>query len=264
MTERQRMELAPPLSIESIGATDVLRTLTTAIVGVVATIVVSVIIVGVAALEPTSTVIDRATRVWAQVILFAAGVSVEVRGAEALDPDQAYVVIANHRSAFDIMCLFVALPVPIRFLAKRELFSIPLFGTMLRSARMVPVDRSAADHATINKGAGTALSRGYSLVVFAEGTRTTAEEAKAFKKGGFIIAQQHSAPILPVAMVGTGSILAPHGQIVRKADVTVVIADPIPPESASSENVDGLVSTTRTIVLDNERRWTSESRSLMD
>ena len=263
MTERQYIELAPPVSVEGIGVTDVLRTFITVIVGVVATIMVSVVIVGVAAVEPTSPVIDRAMRVWAQVILFAAGVSVEVRGAEALDPDQAYVIIANHRSAFDIMCLFVALPVPIRFLAKRELFSIPLFGTMLRSARMVPVDRSAADHATINKASGVALSRGNSLVVFAEGTRTTAEEAKAFKKGGFIIAQQHSGPILPVAMVGTGNILAPHGKIVHKADVTIAIADPISPKSAASENVEELVSTTRTIVLDNERRWTPEARNLM-
>lgn len=264
MTQRQYIELAPPASVESTGVTDVLRTLITAIVGVVATIVASVVIVVVAAVEPTAPMIDRTTRVWAQVILLAAGVSVEVHGAETLDPDRAYVVIANHRSAFDIMCLFVALPVPIRFLAKRELFSIPIFGSMLRSSRMVPVDRAAADHATINSASGVALSQGNSLVVFAEGTRITLEEAKAFKKGGFIIAQQHSAPILPVAVIGTGNILAPRGKIVRKAEVTVAIANPIPPETVPSGNVEELVSTTRTIVLDNERRWTPEARNVTD
>ena len=255
MTERHQIELAPPVSVESIGVTGVLRTLTAAIVGVVATIVASVVIVVVAAVEPTSHMIDRTTRVWAQVILFAAGVSVEVHGAEALDPDQAYVIIANHRSVFDIMCLFVALPVPVRFLAKRELFSIPLFGTMLRSARMVPVNRAAADHATINEASAAALESGLSLVVFAEGTRGLAADERRFKKGGFIIAQQHNAPILPVTLAGTGRILPPHGRTVRGAPVAVVAAEPIPSCVTTSGSVDDLAQEVQSIVLRNEREW---------
>ncbi len=259
MTEQQLLQLVPAISAERAGVTDVLRTVITAIVGVLATIIASVFIVGAAVVNPTSPVIDIATRIWARIILTVAGVRVETHGADKINPDQAYLIIANHRSAFDIMCLFAALPVPIRFLAKKELFSIPLFGSMLRSSRMVPIDRAAADHPSINAASGIALAQGNSLVVFAEGTRATSADARPFKKGGVIIARQHNAPILPIAMVGTGEILASHGRIVRKGNVAVIIADPIPPGSETSISIDELVSTTRTIVLDNERQWSPDA-----
>lgn len=262
MSWERRLRLVPSKSLTKVGFTDVVRTLITAIVGVVATIVVSVMIIGIAAVRPTSPLLDRITKAWANLILTAAGVKIETHGTEGLDPEEAYVIILNHRSAFDIMCLFVALPLPIRFLAKQELFSIPLFGTMLRSLRMVPINRTAANHPAINAASGNALGQGYSLVVFAEGTRVPSADAKAFKKGGFIIAQQHNAPILPIAMVGTGHILAPRGRIVRRANVSVVIADPIPSASVGSQSIDELVSTTRTIVLNNERHWESRSTSV--
>ena len=242
------------------GIADVLRTLGTAIVGVTATITAGITVIGIVAVRPTSPMVDRLTRAWARLILAAAGVPVEVHGTERLDPDQAYVIISNHRSVFDIMCLFAALPLSVRFLAKQELFSIPLFGSILRSLRMVPINRAAADHASINTASGAALRSGQSLVVFAEGTRVTSSDAKAFKKGGFIIAQQHNAPILPIAIVGTAEILPPHGKIVRKGSVAVVIADPIPAKSVAAQSIDELVSHTQRLVWDSEQSWDADRR----
>ncbi|RLE19389.1 MAG: hypothetical protein DRJ50_12240 [Actinobacteria bacterium] len=133
-----------------------------------------ILIVGIAAIRPNAPVINSIERTWARLILNVAGVRVEIHHAHRIGRDQAYIVIANHRSIFDIMCLFAVLPLPIRFFTKRELFSIPFFGTMLRSLGMVSIDRSAADHAKINAASAGALDCGSSLIVFAEGTRGSA------------------------------------------------------------------------------------------
>ena len=243
------------------GVADLLRTLGTVIVLVAATIVFGVIVLAVAVVNPTTPAIDRIVRVWARLIVRAAGVRVEVHGTEKLDPNQAYVIIANHRSALDIVCLFVAVPVPLRFLAKRELFSIPLFGTILRTLGMVSVDRGTTDHDSINADSAAALGLGHSLVVFAEGTRVASPASKPFKKGGFIIAQQQNVPILPIVIVGSGDVLASHGWIVRGGTVGVVIDDPIPPVLISSKRIEEIASHTQTIMSLNERQWEANRRA---
>jgi len=242
--------LRPPASSPgaTVGVSDIARTLTTAIVGVLATGLGGLAIIAVAAVRPTAPTIDRILRIWARTILLAAGVRIEVRGIEKIEKNQAYVVIANHRSVFDLVCPYVALPMPIRFLAKRELLSMPLFGSILRSLGTVPVDRAAVDHASINIESANVLRSGYSLVVFAEGTRVESSDAKPFKKGGFIIARQDNIPILPVTMIGTGNIVPPHGKIVHKADVTVIIGDPIPMSSPVARDLNDLVSYTQQVV----------------
>lgn len=231
------------------------RTVVTVTVGVAATLVDGIAIIGIAAVRPDSKIIDRILRSWARLILTVAGVRVEIHNGDRIDPAQAYVVIANHRSMFDIMCLFAVLPLRIRFLAKRELFSIPLFGTILRSLRMVSIDRSAADHVAINATSGAALESGVSLVVFAEGTRVSAEDQRPFKKGGFIIAQQHNAPILPITLAGSDRILPPRGKTIRSATVALIIAEPIPSSVTVARPINQLVRETEAIVLGNEQQW---------
>jgi 1-acyl-sn-glycerol-3-phosphate acyltransferase len=87
---------------------------------------------------------DRWSRLW----LGAAGVDLRVVGGENVDPDRSYVVVANHSSNLDIMACFLALPLPIRFLAKKELFRLPLLATAMRDIGIVEVDRQAAPPST--------------------------------------------------------------------------------------------------------------------
>ncbi len=248
MNENRRLRPSAFCSQAAVGVSDIVRTGATAIVGVTATAIAGIAIIAISAVRPTAPIIDRILRVWARTILSAAGVRIEVRGIEKIEKNQVYVVIANHRSVFDLVCPYAALPIPIRFLAKRELLSMPLFGPILRSLGMVPVDRAAANHASINAESANVLRSGYSLVVFAEGTRVESSDAKPFKKGGFIIARQDNIPILPVTMIGTGNIVPPHGKIVHKADVTVIIGDPIPMSSPVARDLNDLVSYTQKVV----------------
>lgn len=258
MIGERRLRFAFPACDTRAGIVDRMRTVVTAIVGVAVTILAGAAIIGIAIVRPDAPVVDRIVKLWARLVLAVAGVRVETHYTAELDANQAYVVIANHRSLFDIMCLFVALPMPIRFLAKRELFSIPGFGILLRSLRMVSINRVSADHTTINAASGAALESGLSLVVFAEGTRVYATDSRPFKKGGFIIAQQHSAPILPVSLIGSGNILPPHGKVVNSGRVAVVVAEAVQPAVVASKPVDELMEETRAVVLGNEEQWPSE------
>jgi len=108
-----------------------LRSLLTYVNGVLATIIASIMAMIVALARPRSAWVDRIARAWARVCLWPSGVQLEVRGRERPDPTASYVVVSNHQSTFDIMSHFIALPVPIRFLAKKELFSTPLLGWAL-------------------------------------------------------------------------------------------------------------------------------------
>ncbi len=219
----------------------VLRTPFTVLVGLLATGFAATLVVVIGLLRPTSPSIDRIARGWARTILWAGAVDLTVVGRDKVDPAESYVVVSNHQSTFDIMCHFVALPVPIRFLAKQELFEVPLLGAALRRMAMVPVDRSAGHRVfdEVEENAAATIARGNSIIVYPEGTRTRDGELLPFKGGAFHIAIRAGLPILPTTMEGSFDAWLPRAKVIRGGKVTVVIGDPIPtaglgPEAASS------------------------------
>jgi len=120
--------------------------------------------------------------------------------------------------------------VPIRFLAKKELFRYPLLSQAMRATGMVEVDRAAHARAidTINRQADLVRSRNHSLMIYAEGTRSRDGIIKPFKKGAFAIASGSGMPIVPVAISGTREVVSPGTiKVQRHRTVTVQIGDPI-------------------------------------
>jgi 1-acyl-sn-glycerol-3-phosphate acyltransferase len=166
---------------------------------------------------------------WAPNVLSLGGVRAVRLCAEGIDWSRPYVVVANHESQIDIPLLFAFLPMPIRFLAKRSLFFIPVFGWCLWGARFIPVDRASSRKARQSIDlAAKKIRRGPSLVVFPEGTRTPDGELQAFKSGAFVMALRAGVPVLPVAICGSYGIVPKHSLGVRPGTVHVVIGAPIP------------------------------------
>jgi len=134
-------------------------------------------------------------RKWSQTILQFLGVIVK-RGSK--------IVISNHESALDIPILMAALPIPIRFMAKKELFQIPLFGWTLNLARHIPVDRKRPrkSYTVINRVSKELIRNGLSIAVSPEGTRSYDGKIAPFKKGAFRLAKIHNLPILPILILG--------------------------------------------------------------
>lgn len=211
---------------------DVPRTLITAVAGVLATIVAVTLIVIVAIFNDTSPLIDHIIRGWSRVWLIASGTHLEIEGADNIDPDRSYVVVSNHLSALDIMVCLLAVPLPIRFLAKKELFRIPVLAQGMRAVGVIEVDRQArgAVHATVNKQAQQLIEARRSLIIYAEGTRPRDGVLRPFKKGAFTMAISAQLPVLPLTINGSYEAFPP-GQIwVHGGTIDVVIDPPIETE----------------------------------
>ncbi len=184
----------------------------------------------------------RVARWWAWLNVHLCGVQVEVDGLEHLDPRGSYVFMSNHRSAFDVLTIVVALwDFQIRWVAKKELGRVPGFGWGLRATKPIFVDR--ADHAKALASLDAARERirgGVSAVFFPEGHRSSGP-LLPFKKGGFVFAIQTATPIVPIAIVGSGSLLQRNGLLSRRSSkVKVLVRAPVSTAQLSLDDRDAL------------------------
>lgn len=193
-----------------------------------ATLVMGLLVIVLALSPATAAGTHRVAQAWGRSILAVSGVRVRIAGAERIHPAAAFICMANHQSNFDIPVLLGYLPLPFRWLAKAELFKIPIFGRAMRGAGYIPIDRSdrPAAFASLRRAAAT-VRGGVSVVIFPEGTRSPDGALKPFKKGGFVMAIEAGVPIVPVALRGTYGIMPKHRLLIRPAEVTLAIGAPI-------------------------------------
>jgi 1-acyl-sn-glycerol-3-phosphate acyltransferase len=170
----------------------------------------------------------RAARAWARCALRLSGIHVRVEGLERLPSASAAVVVANHASYADSILLTAALPPRFGYAAKRELATAALFGAPLRRLGAVFVDRVDAAGGVEDTGVLEAHARaGEPLVMFPEGTFRRAPGLLPFKLGAFIVAAHTGAPIIPVALVGTRSLLRAGEWLPHRCEIVITIGTPI-------------------------------------
>ncbi|MHB8056427.1 MAG: lysophospholipid acyltransferase family protein [Desulfuromonadaceae bacterium] len=145
-------------------------------------------------------------RLWARLMLALNLVKVTAVGAEHLPPGPV-IFMSNHQSNFDILALLAAMPRQIHWIAKKELFEIPIFGPSMRRGGYIPLDRGDGRKAlqSMDEAAAT-IHQGKSVVLFPEGTRTQDGKLLPFKRGGFILARKAEVPVIPVTINGSGRI----------------------------------------------------------
>jgi 1-acyl-sn-glycerol-3-phosphate acyltransferase len=166
-------------------------------------------------------------RLWARLALLLAGVRVTVAGAERL-PAGPVIFMSNHQSGFDILSLLAAMPRRFYWIAKKELFDIPVFGTSMRRGGYIPLDRSHGRQALKSMGnAAGIIKEGKSVVIFPEGTRSNDGHLLPFKRGGFILARMAGVPVVPVTINGSGRI-NPAGRIrLSSGDIVITLHQPL-------------------------------------
>ena len=181
--------------------------------------------------------------VW--VALTTAGIRYRVRGREHV-PAEAAVFCSNHESNVDPPVLFKALHPQLHILYKAELHNFPVMGTIFDIGGFVPVDRANREKAmaSIRRGAASIRS-GNSFLIFPEGTRSRGGGLLPFKKGGFIMAIEAQAPIVPVAIHGGRAAMRKGSPWVRPVDVDVRIGAPIPTAGLTLEDRDDLIARVR-------------------
>ena len=166
-------------------------------------------------------------RLWGQLGLAMNGITVTLTGAEYL-PDGPVIFMSNHQSNFDILSLLAAIPRQIHWIAKKELFEIPVFGPSMRRGGYIPLDRGDGRKAlqSMDEAAAT-IHQGKSVVLFPEGTRSTDGNLLPFKRGGFILARKADVPVIPVTINGSGRI-NPANQIrLYSGDIHITLHPPI-------------------------------------
>ncbi len=187
-------------------------------------------------------------RGWSAVLLRAAGVTVDATGLDRIDPRRSQIVVANHQSWFDILALFATFPASLRFVAKEELRSVPVFGKAIQRCGHIVIDRRNRRRAveSLRRTARRLRERTLHVVLFAEGTRSSTGELRPFKKGAFVLALETRTPVLPVAVVGSRAVMPKHAYSIRPGVIEVRVGEPI--------DVDGLTLSERDALRDRARR----------
>jgi 1-acyl-sn-glycerol-3-phosphate acyltransferase len=187
----------------------------------------------------------RMGQLWNWVVAKCMGVTFAIKGAEKLVPGTSYIITPNHQSFADIMALFVSVPVPFRWVMKREILKIPIFGRAMAATGAICLDRSNRESAVQSLREGVKkLAGGWSVLIYPEGTRTPDGLLHSFKKGAFMMAVQSGISILPITCNGAFKIMPKKKLMFRPGHVTLTIGDPIPTEGLTENDVPQLMERT--------------------
>ena len=221
---------------------------------VAATVVIGSVVILCSFFSRSGDGLHLLARLWANSILWVSRIRVTVSGSgiEKLDPNRSYIYMPNHQSNADIPLLLGRLPVQFRWLAKAELFKIPVFGRAMRKVGYISIDRSNRKSAFESlKQAARTIRNGTSVLIFPEGTRSPHGRILPFKKGGFVLAVDSGVPIVPIIIRGTRDIVPKGHRLIRSASVSMEILEPVETSDYTRKTKDALLANIRAILKDN-------------
>jgi 1-acyl-sn-glycerol-3-phosphate acyltransferase len=159
-----------------------------------------------------------------------AGIKIEVRGLENLQPGRSYIYMSNHVSNLDPPILVASIPGRCSVLVKKEVFRIPILGFAMKVADLVPVDRSNREAAIESvHAAAEVLQRGLNMVIYPEGTRSADGRLLPFKKGPFHLAMEARVPVIPVTILGTADLWPRGTWAMRPGKAVLIFHQPLDP-----------------------------------
>jgi len=217
---------------------------------VILTIPLSLLVMGAYALGVGDNKLQWAARWWARLLMGGIGCRVRIRGLENLEEGATYVFAGNHASALDIPALQAVLPKNFRWVAKKELFSIPVFGQALKAVGDIPIDRSAGRQAMQSLiEAARRVSNDTSVVIFPEGTRSDDGQLLPFKSGGFLLAIRSGRPVVPFYLHGTRQALVSDSLLLDPGPIEVICCSPIPADGRKAKDREELSELVRGRIL---------------
>lgn len=188
----------------------------------------------------------RIMRWWGWALSKCMGLTISLQGEDKVVPGRSYIVTPNHQGYADVIALITVLPLRFRWVLKKELIKVPLFGWAVARTGAISLDRSnrAQSVEKLRDGADK-LKYGWSVLIYPEGTRTPDGKLLPLKKGAFMLAVQTGIAILPVTSNGAHKILPRKTLLFRPGHITVTIGDPINTEGMTESDVPELMDKTR-------------------
>jgi len=200
--------------------------------------------------------IHKVARTWATILLKISNVQVSVLGTENISTEQPQIFMSNHQSDFDILIVLAYLPGQFRWLAKKELFRIPMFGKAMKNAGYIEIDRQNHERAMQNLAeASRKIREGKSVMSFPEGTRSKDGTIKAFKKGMFHLALQAEVPIVPITIIGASEIMPKRSLKINPGRITMIIDRPIDVTAYTEDSRPELIARVRSVIMKNYHAW---------
>lgn len=168
--------------------------------------------------------IHNYARAWAWLIIKSSGVRVALSGRDHIEEGKPHVLMANHQGAFDIFALLAYLPVNFKWVAREEIFRIPILGWAMAAAGYISIDRKGKKKAMESVERAVAKIRdGASVLVFPEGTRSPDGEIHPFKRGGFTLAVKAGVPIIPISIRGSRNVLPRSSLRLRPGRIEIIV-----------------------------------------
>ena len=200
-------------------------------------------------LEGRRNYIHKVTSNWAKLVMKAAGAKINIIGLENVPKDETLLFVSNHQSNFDIPLLLSCIDVPKGFIAKKELENWPFISTWMKYINCIFMDRD-----NLRKSAEAIvdgikiLNSGYSMVVFPEGTRSKGKPIGEFKGGSFKLATKSKCTIVPITINGTYKLMESNKNLVKSADIELVIHPPIETSKLNKDELETLPETVHSII----------------
>jgi 1-acyl-sn-glycerol-3-phosphate acyltransferase len=179
------------------------------------------------------------------------GIKVEVIGREEIDRKKTYIYMANHLSFIDGPLLFWLIPHKVRVLLKKEAFGYPVIGLGMRLAGFVPVDRRGfkAGKKSIDKASESIRKKGYSFLIFPEGTRSRDGHIQPFRRGAFFLAVNSQVPVIPVSISGSYELMPKGSFSTKKGLIKVVFHPEVSVQEMNQESIPDLLAKIRDLII---------------
>jgi 1-acyl-sn-glycerol-3-phosphate acyltransferase len=226
---------------------------------VVATLVLGVFVLITYPFDRKGKVGHYYAKLWGKVALLANGVKVRIEGMGHLNGKGPYIFMSNHQGSYDIFALLGHLPYQFKWLAKKELFSIPFFGWAMAAVGYISIDRGGTrDTVEAMNEAAQKIRDGMSVVIFPEGSRSPDGSIQPFKKGGFTLAIKSKVPIVPVAISGSRAIMPKDKLTATSGEIRILVGHPVETENCGLKDRELLMKKVRETISKNFRSISQE------
>ena len=212
-------------------------------------------------ISPGENKVHKIANLWARMLLWLTSTRVDVIGRENVLMEKPQIFMANHQSDFDILIVLAHIPGQFRWIAKKELFKIPIFGKAMRNAGYIEIDRQNHEKALKSLDeAAQKIREGKSVVTFPEGTRSRDGKIRPFKQGMFHLAIQAGVPIVPISIIGAHEIMPKRTLKVKPGRIRMVIDRPVDVSGYTLETRSELIEKIRHIIVRNLENPTGPHR----